>query len=97
MTNRKNETDGANSDGYGLHADYIAISTTVLILKENYIKIKHSAIWIFRIFGYTLSRTNLLSKTLPRKCRNLSRIVEHYRHDRRVIVTKNLKPHLLEL
>ena len=80
-----------------IHADYIAISTTILILKENYIKIKHSAIWIFRIFGYTLSRTNLLSKTLPRKCRNLSRIVEHYRHDRRVIVTKNLKPHLLEL
>jgi hypothetical protein len=37
MTNRKNETDGANSDGYGLDADYIAISisTTILVLKKT--------------------------------------------------------------
>lgn len=45
----------------------------------------------------TNSSTNLLSKAFPRKCRNLSRIVKHYGHDRRVIVTKNLKTHLLEL
>ena len=96
MTNRKNETDGANSDGYGLHADYIAISTTVLILKENYVKIKHSACYLDLQNIQTNSTTNLLSKALPRECRNLSRIVEHYGHDRRVIVTKNLKTHLLE-
>ena len=43
------------------------------------------------------SITNLLFKALPRKSRNLCRIVEHYGHNWRVIVTKNLKTHLLEL
>jgi hypothetical protein len=41
--------------------------------------------------------TNLLPKALPGKCRDLSRIVEHYGHNRGIVVTKNLKTHLLEL
>jgi hypothetical protein len=40
--------------------------------------------------------TDLLSKALPRECRDLSRIVKHYGHNRRIIVAKNLKTHLLE-
>jgi hypothetical protein len=43
------------------------------------------------------SYTNLLPQALPGKCRDLSRIVEHYGHNRGIVVTKNLKTHLLEL
>ena len=87
---------GANSDAYGLHADCYQHHNSQ---RKQYFKkktIPKAQCYLDLQNIQTNSTTNLLSKAFPRECRNLSRIVEHYGHDRRVIVTKNLKTHLLE-